>query len=226
MARIGKKTTPAKAKPAEKKRPPLPVKDCCGAQRGHKATCKMLLDEERGDTHGVEADLLDQETLNPSDVLDEVQTEGSVATTLVAALRGIEESVSRMAETLDTIKVQIGSYVNRTALQAPPVEAAPTAPKARKAKPAPEATPEPAAAPADAGSVDLGEDEPTPPPPPEKKAAPALTMDEVRTAFLGFASRKGRDAAVALLAKFKAAKLGEVEPSRYAEIMKHLKAEG
>ncbi len=233
MARIGKRSGSNKVKPAEKKvarAAPL-EKDCCGAKRGHKSTCKMLLASERGDDHGIER--IDPTEPDPGqagavDLMDEESGLSSVAagtdqTTLFAILRGVEESLSRIADYTAAIVGCMGSP-----------QATPAAPRAaRKPKAAPLApststgtgeyiTPPP---PDDAGAVDLMDDAPPPPAPP--KAAPpakaAPTLDEVRTAFLGFASRKGRDAAVGLLSRFNAAKLGDVDAKHYPAILAAVK---
>ena len=58
------------------------------------------------------------------------------------------------------------------------------------------------------------------PPATEEPAPPAApTVEDVRSAFLGYASRKGRDAAVALLATFGAAKVAEVPTAQFGALV-------
>lgn len=50
-------------------------------------------------------------------------------------------------------------------------------------------------------------------------APKALTYDDVKTPFLAFVKDKGREAGVALLAKFGAAKLPDVKPEQFADAL-------
>lgn len=66
---------------------------------------------------------------------------------------------------------------------------------------------------------------------PPAKAAPAAppappkqpTVEEVRSAFLSYASRLGRDAAIALLGRFSAAKVADLPAERFSEFLTALK---
>lgn len=207
------KTKPA-AKPEKKQRAALPVKDCCGAQRGHKSTCPKLTAEEQ-------AEVAETETNGASDLLDEVVEKERLPVSpqvadgqIIAALRGIEESLSRLAESVDTIKIQIGSYVNEVRVRATGETLPPVAKAPRKVKPAAEPSPEPAPEVESPKAKPEPAAEQKPAPAPKAETPKAPTADEIRSAFLAFASRKGRDAAVALLQSFGAAKLTEVESAK------------
>jgi DNA replication initiation complex subunit (GINS family) len=82
------------------------------------------------------------------------------------------------------------------------VPAAPAEKKPKKEEPAPQPAPPAAtAAPATAALA-----------PP---AVPEITREMVGTALVKLATEKGRDAAVAVLAKFNATKLDEITPAQY-----------
>lgn len=104
------------------------------------------------------------------------------------------------------------AYAQQKALVLEPPEDAPAPeekPKRRKAAPA--------AAPAVEAPA------PAPTPPPEEPAAPAITFDDLKTAFLSLLiSSKGRDAGVALLRDFgvgEGGKLSDIPADQWGRVM-------
>lgn len=216
----------AKKKPSITTKRSPKVKSCCGAIRGHKPGCETLAVSDN------DSSLFD-DTPNPEPAAFITDVERVPATpqvadgAVIASMRGIEEALVKLAESVDSIKVILGSWVNEQ-------RAAPAEKKPRKAK-----VDEPTAAkPKDPNegnesSVDLSDPDPNPPkakpatPPPPKDEAPAgPSVDEIRSHFLAYASRKGRDAAVALLQKFGASKMAEVPEAKLPAFYAALKAGG
>lgn len=76
-------------------------------------------------------------------------------------------------------------------------------------------------------SVEVVEPPPPPPPPPEPEPEPeqpkAPTYDDAAQALLALVRAKGRDAAVAALARVGAKHLSEVPPERYADLISECK---
>lgn len=62
-----------------------------------------------------------------------------------------------------------------------------------------------------------------PPPPPEPEQPKAPTYDDAAQALLALVRAKGRDAAVAALARVGAKHLSEVPPERYADLISECK---
>ena len=113
----------------------------------------------------------------------------------------IRELIAALAHGITPTAAQVAAVTGK------PVDEAPTKPRAEKAAPAPKA--EPALQP---------EPEPTPEPA-SFPDTPSYSYMDAAAAITKLSRTKGRDAAVALLYKFKASKLPEVQPDDYAEII-------
>lgn len=120
----------------------------------------------------------------------------------------LADNTAAIRELIATIKAQAYAEASQPAApKAPPVAAKPE-PKAAKPTPAPapvvEDTPEAHATPADPETL--------------------VTIDEVKAAVLKLAATKGREAAVAVLQSFGAAKAPELKPEQYGDVLAALNA--
>ena len=201
-----KPTKAVKAAPKYTRTPSVP-KVCCGALRGHKPDC----------TGSAAEDLFDGGPVGPVEDLADVAVEEAAfaANAVVAALRGIEAAIVHLADSVDTIKVIIGSAANSQKVHKEQIEkavdaAVATPPKIRKAV-------KPEAAPV---AVEPEPEKSTPAP---AVKAVTVSLEEVRSAFLAFASRKGRDEAVAILGRFGAPKVGDLPPAQFPAFLSALK---
>jgi hypothetical protein len=59
---------------------------------------------------------------------------------------------------------------------------------------------------------------------PEQAAEVAVSVADLNAAIIGLAKSKGREAAVAVLTQFGAAKVPELKPSQYADVLAAVKA--
>lgn len=122
----------------------------------------------------------------------------------------LADNTAALRELIATIKAQAYAEVSQPA--APKADHLPAAekPKPQAAKPAPapapvvEDTPEAHATPADPETL--------------------VTIDEVKAAVLKLAATKGREAAVAVLQSFGAAKAPELKPEQYGAVLDALNA--
>jgi hypothetical protein len=103
-------------------------------------------------------------------------------------------------------------------------EAAAPAPKP-KATPAKTATPAPTQPTAEVEKAAAPENKPEPSATtqaaesPSEPAAPTIAVADLNAAIIGLAKSKGRDAAVAILGEFGAAKVPELKPEQYADVL-------
>jgi hypothetical protein len=213
-------------------------KPCCGRKRGHAPDCTRMVAEPEGPEAQVEA--------AAAAVAEEDNEAPAQPGPYLAALQSIAASLEALAGAA-SLSVLKALPEGQPAAQEP-------ARKPRKPKEAPEAAPSPAAA-QPAGQEPLlspssGPVDPSYPccnarlasgihksdcPVAYPKAAPAApakvappaapTVEQVRSAFLSYASAKGRDAAVALLERFGAKKVAEVPAEQFPAFLGALKAE-
>lgn len=117
----------------------------------------------------------------------------------------LADNTAAIRELIATIKAQTYAEVSQPATTKPATAKAEPKPKA-ETKPAPEPvvvdTPEAHATPADPETL--------------------VSIDEVKVAVLKLAATKGRDAAVAVLQSFGAAKAPELKPEQYARVLEAL----
>ena len=123
----------------------------------------------------------------------------SLETIIQENTNAIRELIAALAHGITPTAAQVAAVTGK------PVDEAPAKPRAEK--PAPKA--EPALQP---------ETEPTPEPA-SFPDTPSYSYMDAAAAITKLSRTKGRDAAVALLYKFKASKLPEVQPDDYAEII-------
>lgn len=107
------------------------------------------------------------------------------------------------------------AYAQAKAIHAEPKAEAPKTDDADlKATKAPKATAAAPTAPAPAPSAAAASTAEFP-----SEPAPAIAVADVNAAIIGLAKAKGRDAAVALLAEFKVAKVPELKPEQFADVL-------
>lgn len=118
----------------------------------------------------------------------------------------LEATIQENTQAIRELIAALAHGITPTAAQVAAVTGKPPAPEAK-----PKATPKAEAAPA-----------PTPEPAPEPEAFPGTTgytYQDAAAAITKLSRTKGRDAAVALLYRFKASKLPDVQPDQFAEII-------
>lgn len=114
----------------------------------------------------------------------------------------LADNTAAIRELIATIKAQVYAEASQPAT---------TKPAPAKAEPKPKAEPKSAPEPAVEDT-------------PESHATPAdpetlVTLDEIKAAVLKLAATKGRDAAVAVLQSFGAAKAPELKPEQYGDAL-------
>jgi hypothetical protein len=219
------------------------AKPCCGALRGHRADCT-------GEAPGVlpgEAEVL---AGTGADVEERDQASEVQPGPYLAALQSIASSLEALAELVLTGGLPTLALAAPAAPPAAPEaprkprkakEAAPPAADGNGALPGLQEAQAPAEAPRDpvrlccgarvaAGihmsncpTLNLSVPPPTPAAPPAAPPA-AVSVEEVRSSFLSYASRKGRDEAVALLQRFGVAKVGDLPAAQWPALLGAMKA--
>lgn len=139
----------------------------------------------------------------------------SLEATIAENTAALRELISAIKAGVPTTAAQVAAVVEQ-APQQPTETAEARAPEAArpttKAKNTPAAATAPAPQPSTATDAGASTD-----------AAPALTYQDAATAVTNLAKAKGRDTAVAVLGKFGAAKLPDVKPEQFADVVKACK---
>jgi len=127
-------------------------------------------------------------------------------TNTMRELIAVWSKLNGAAKAIDA-KVEAGDGVTITAAGKPVAEVKPTKTKAEPKVEAPiEKAPEPVAE------------------QPAAADAPAIAVADVNAAIIALAKAKGRDAAVGVLGKFGVAKVPELKPEQYADVLAAVKA--
>ena len=127
----------------------------------------------------------------------------------------IEKSIERLAEAVEKLTVALGETVSVSIPASDFAKAAEAVVQAEKPKPAPEPKKPKAEKPAPKAE--------TPAPEPAERTPAAASLTDVSTALKDLMKDHGRDAAVAVLGKFKAANVKALKPGQYAGVIEAAK---